>query len=438
MSVHVLRCPNCGAELEVADGAATIRCRYCRAHCRVEGVGVGTKLTAAQEAAWNGLIEEAKKIDLDALENDLENLKDNLTQIYEEKQTRDLWEALADNALANEAELDALAQRVVSEGKGRTFLANMSKMAPSEGVENKAVRQVVDRIAAKVALLLTAQAEETTANGAALAARLVAAKEEHERSKRDLAMVQESERRAAEAQKRLDHLNSPAELEKVRAAKELIARVEAEQRAAAISTAALVASQYVAQQEADRTAALALRRRYRMSRVWAIVFFPVVMACVGAVGLFLLNWRPEDWVRSLGGVLFFGSPFVALVSSSLTWSKGNDAGRKYNEVAPLLGLPPVAMKPKTPDDASRGCTSETAGGCGCIGIVVIAVGIWAIGHFGVAKSSTTTPSNSNSPASDDKAMPPSNGALPSNSPAGNTAQPANGETAPANNGPRSD
>ncbi|MCC6151867.1 MAG: hypothetical protein IT461_16580 [Planctomycetes bacterium] len=421
MSVHVLRCPNCGADLEVADGSATIRCRYCRAHCRVQGVGTAKKLTAEEEAAWNGLIEEAKKIDLDALESDLESLK----QFYEEKKSRDLWEALADNALNNEAELDALAQRWVSEGTGRKFLANMSTIASGDSVQHKAIKRVVDRLAAKVALLLTEEAENAAARDAALAAQLGAIRDE-------------AERRAAQVEKRLVELNSPAELEKVRAAKALIARVEAEQQAAAISKSRSTADYIAEQSEEDRKAALALRRQYRMSRVWAVVSFPVVMLCMGAAGFALLNWRPEEWVRSLGGVLFFGSPFMALFSSSLTWSKGSEAGRKYNEVASQLDLPPVAMQPQSPGKAARGCTSETAGGCGCVGFVVIAVGIWAIGHFGVGKSNTPSPANTAPPASDNKAAPPSNVTAPSNAPAGNTTPPAKGESASANNAPRSD
>lgn len=39
MSVHILRCPNCGAELDVTDGAESIRCSYCGARCHVEGQG---------------------------------------------------------------------------------------------------------------------------------------------------------------------------------------------------------------------------------------------------------------------------------------------------------------------------------------------------------------------------------------------------------------
>lgn len=446
MSVHVLRCPNCGADLEVTDGSATIRCRYCKAHCRVEGVGAGAKLTAEQEAAWNGLIEEVKKIDLDALENDLENLN----QIYEEKKTRDLWEALADNALGNEAELDALAQRWVAEGTGRKFLANMGKIASGDSVEHKAIRRVVDRLAAKVALLLTAQAEEAAAKGAALAAakeNLDAARERVEKSRRDLALVQEAERRGAEARKRLAELNSPAELEKVRAARELIARAEAEQEAAALSRIRIV----VGQQEADRNAALALRSQYRMSRVWAIVAFPVVMGCVGAAGFGLLAWSPADWVKTLGQWLFLGSPLVALTWSSMTWSRGTDAGRKFNELALLVGLPLVAAKPKSPHEDIVGWNAEMAGGCGCMALIVLAVGLWAVGHFGWYATNTppanqpdnsgpsgNSPSNAPSPAINSESEPTGNSAAPSNSPAGNTAPPANGESAPANNALRSD
>jgi len=369
-------------------------------------------LTAEQEAVWNGLFEEVKKIDLNALEGDLENLK----QIYEEKQTRDLWETLADDALANETELDARAQRIVAEGNGRKFLFNMSKMAAPTSAVDKAARQVVDRIAARVALLMSEQterkgeeprpadaatrravaAQEVAANEAALAARLVAAREmrqlteEVEQSKRNLAALQEAERLAKEAEN---------------------------------------------QQEADRTAALALRGQYRMSRVWAIVFFPVVMVCVGTAGVGLMAWRPMDWVWTLGGVLFLGSPFVALVSSSLTWGKGNKAGRKFNEVGPLFGLPVVAVKSKSQQDAAGGCTSEMAGGCGCIGIVVIAVGLWGLGTYHLNKGNTPAPANT-PPATNSEPLPPSNAVAPSNSPAGNTAPPANGESAPASNAPK--
>lgn len=39
MSVHVLRCPNCGADLEVSDGVETVRCRFCGARCQLDGDG---------------------------------------------------------------------------------------------------------------------------------------------------------------------------------------------------------------------------------------------------------------------------------------------------------------------------------------------------------------------------------------------------------------
>lgn len=50
MSVHVLRCPNCGADLDVVDGVETIRCKFCGARCHVEGHGAGQhlKLITAQ------------------------------------------------------------------------------------------------------------------------------------------------------------------------------------------------------------------------------------------------------------------------------------------------------------------------------------------------------------------------------------------------------
>lgn len=45
MSVHVLRCPNCGADLQIAETSETIRCNYCGARCHVEGVGTGMHLS---------------------------------------------------------------------------------------------------------------------------------------------------------------------------------------------------------------------------------------------------------------------------------------------------------------------------------------------------------------------------------------------------------
>lgn len=50
MSIHVLRCPNCGAGLDVVDGVETIRCKFCGARCHVEGHGAGQhlKLISAQ------------------------------------------------------------------------------------------------------------------------------------------------------------------------------------------------------------------------------------------------------------------------------------------------------------------------------------------------------------------------------------------------------
>lgn len=39
MPVQVLRCPSCGADLEVSDGVETVRCRFCGARCQLEGSG---------------------------------------------------------------------------------------------------------------------------------------------------------------------------------------------------------------------------------------------------------------------------------------------------------------------------------------------------------------------------------------------------------------
>lgn len=49
MAVHVLRCPNCGADLDVVDGVETIRCKFCGARCQIEGQGAHQHLTLIAE-----------------------------------------------------------------------------------------------------------------------------------------------------------------------------------------------------------------------------------------------------------------------------------------------------------------------------------------------------------------------------------------------------
>lgn len=361
MSVHVLRCPNCGAELQIAETSETIRCNHCGTRCHVEGTGAGLHLSKI-----------AKQI-----------------------------ERIEGHAAKTAAEIEAM------------------RVAQERGLSSQSQTEAAMRRAAS--------AQEAAAKEAALAARLVAAREirqfteEVEKSGRELAEVKEAaERRVAEAKARLS---------------------EHEAR--------------LAQYEADRAAALALRSQYRMSRVWSIVAFPVVLGCVGAAGLGLLVWRPADWVMTLGKLLFLGSPFVALTWSSMTWSRGTEAGRKFNESAFSLDLPLLSVKSKSQHDAAGGCTSEMSSGCGCVAFIVLAIVLWAVGHYGSSGVSTknaptptnqpdgcvapdNSPANTPPPAANSESEPPSNSAPPSNSPSGNTAPPANGESAPANNAPRSD
>ncbi len=432
MSVHVLRCPNCSANLEVVDGSQLVRCRFCAARCRVEGFGSAATLSAEQEAAWNELVEEVKGIDLDAIQENLAHMQ----QVYEEKQKSEVWEALTE-ALVGHEDLDPLARSIVEAGNGKFFLTQLDQMPMKGGTEYKAVRQVMDRLATKVAILMANRAEAGVqeSSEATLAARLAAAREirqlteEAEKAKRDLALVQEAERLATEAEKRIAFRNSPAERAKIRAAEEVLARAEAEQATATLSRIRSEASQ----QEVDRAAALALRSQYRMSRVWAIAAFPAVMVCVGAAGVGLAAWNPAGWVMTLGRLLIWGSPFVALYSSSMKWGKGTEAGRKFNEVAPWFGLPEVAVKSKSQQGAS-GCTHETVGGCGCVAFLALAVGLWALAYFGSDPATTNTPS----PEANSDPTPQSNSRAPSDSPAGNAAPPADGESPPANNAPRSD
>jgi DNA-directed RNA polymerase subunit RPC12/RpoP len=45
MSLRLLRCPNCGADLEITEGVETVRCRFCGARCQLEGRGAKAHLS---------------------------------------------------------------------------------------------------------------------------------------------------------------------------------------------------------------------------------------------------------------------------------------------------------------------------------------------------------------------------------------------------------
>lgn len=370
MSVHVLRCPNCGAELDVVEGAQAIRCRFCGARCRVEGSGGNAKLSPEEEAAWNELIDQVKSLDLDAIEENLAQLQ----QAYEEKQKSEVWEALAES-LSGHDDLDQLAQTIVNAGNGKSFLTQLDKMPMKGGIEYKAVRQVMDRLATKIAVLMANRTES------------------------EQGLVQS---------------NLLAQSVKVRAAEELIARAELEQAAAGLERTRIEAGH----RETNQNVALALRRQYRMSRVWAVVGFPFLTVCVGAVGLGLAAWNPADWVVTVGRVLFWGSPFVALYSSSMKWGRGTEAGRRFNELAPLFGLPQVAAKSKSEHEAAKGCTHEAVGGCGCLAFLAVAIGFGAAHYFGFSPFAETTQPPTNAPATNEQTPPASDSIAPSGLPAG--------------------
>lgn len=56
MAIRVLRCPNCGADLDVVEGVETIRCKFCGARCQLEGSGRNQHLTLITQQL--GRIEE--------------------------------------------------------------------------------------------------------------------------------------------------------------------------------------------------------------------------------------------------------------------------------------------------------------------------------------------------------------------------------------------
>jgi hypothetical protein len=392
MSVHVLRCPNCGADLDVVEGVETIRCKFCGARSHVEGAGSGLHLSMI-----------AKQM-----------------------------ERIEGHAARTAAELEAM----------RTAQA---RGLASQHETDDAMRRA-------------ASAQEAAAKQAAFAARLAAEREirqlaeEAERIKRDLTQVQDAERKAAEAERRLAHLNSPEELEKVRAAEELIARAELY----GSHESPLVPNhlpQSSSQWDAEHHSLLQLRSRYRWSRVLAFVGWPFVMIAVVVLGVVAQAVAPNDhWLKQSGGVWILVALLSVPLYFTVVWSYGTALGRKFNDRAFLYGLPNVRVKSREQaelEKASRQIEKDweaesrrierdwkrsmrkTEGG-GFVGCLVLVL-IFAVGVYTCSPSerSDNTPHGNaagNGEADNGAAenSPKSNGAS-ANEPRDDEAPPANGE-----------
>jgi len=200
------------------------------------------------------------------------------------------------------------------------------------------------------AMRRAAAAQEEAAKQSALASRLVAAREmrqltdEAERIKRDLAELEEAEKKAAEAERRLALLNSPAELEKVRAAEDLIANAEL-YGGHADASAPSSHQQNSSPWEIEQQALLQLRSRYRWSRVLAIVGWPVVIVAVFLIGLVAEALAPDGhWLKASRGAWSLVALLSAPVFVVVVWSYGTALGRRFNDRAFLYGLPSVRVK----------------------------------------------------------------------------------------------
>lgn len=125
MSVHVLRCPNCGADLDVADGLEVIRCKFCGARCRMDWRGANPVLAKeAQEIA-----DALAAIDFDELERDLSRIN---AMMDENDHRRSLLDA-ANERIGTDEQLDQMALRVVASGNAEAFLAGIENMGDHGG-----------------------------------------------------------------------------------------------------------------------------------------------------------------------------------------------------------------------------------------------------------------------------------------------------------------
>lgn len=290
MSVHVLRCPNCGADLDVADGIEAIRCRYCRTPCRVDWRGADPLLTReAQE-----FVEALNAIDLDALEKGLDEVNAMLDADQQRKQLLD--ETIG--SLTKDEKLDQMARQLIESGKASEFLQGVDDL-PNDSAEPHLlpVRDMMQRLASRIR---TIQRQNSVA--------AIAAAREGIRERADLAQRQ---REMADEKALLTN-----ELAKSR-------------QGSAYS---------------DREYALALRTKYQRSRFWAVAGFPPMLLFFLGLGAMFVYFDWSTWLWWVGWVLIVISPLVALQFSVDKWKEGTEAARKFNETASLHGLPEIRVK----------------------------------------------------------------------------------------------
>lgn len=162
MSVHVLRCPNCGADLDVVDGVESIRCRFCRTPCRVDWRGADPLLTREVQE----FVEALSAIDLDAWEQGLDEL--NAMLDAEQQRKRLLDESIG--RLTTDEQLDQMARQLIESGKASEFLQGVDDL-PNDSAEPDLlpVRDMMHRLASRIR---TIQRQNSTAEIAEEEARL--------------------------------------------------------------------------------------------------------------------------------------------------------------------------------------------------------------------------------------------------------------------------
>lgn len=307
MSVHVLRCPQCGADLEILDEVETIRCRYCRTPCRVNW----KRADPALERDAQEFVDALNGIDLDALEKGLDELSAAL-----DSRQRNRWLLEAVSRLDSQERVDRLAAHVVEAGQARELLEGIDRGIQNLPSDNEdphvaVVRKLMDRLASSIRTL-EAKGNVRTDAEPFIDERL---------GSDELAVLQ---RNVASENASLGGELCAAHVEAGRANAEV----------------------HVAGENADLRALKVLRSTYRWRRVQAVVFFPIVLAVTAAIGVLLVHLNLAQWVNTVGWCLGLASPLVAVLYSVVMWQRGTVAGQDFNTSAFLFGLPEVAVKSK--------------------------------------------------------------------------------------------
>lgn len=295
MNIQLLRCPGCGADLEVASAAETIRCKFCGARCRIDWRGSDGVLT--EEA--QDLADALRGIDLDALERELNALNEMLDA---DNERREALEEATDR-LGTDEQLEEMASKIVAAGMADEFLAGVDNLGDHGGDPVTLMgRDLTHRLALRVRRVQAA-----------------------------LPVAEEPARLPQQEPSTLDQLRQDLKQERLRLTDEL---AEAQRESA----------------EADRDLLLALRAKYRKSRIWAILGFLPLMLLFAALGGVLIHFEWTSWLKWAGWFLLAMSPVVAIQYCRATWHEGTDAARQFNERAYLHGLPELRVKPKTKTD----------------------------------------------------------------------------------------